>query len=323
MNVKKDLLHFIIKCILIPAAAVLLILRLNMIYEPINDENYWDLVKFDILENTYQDVQVANIGSSHGVYAFGDYDRIAERGYTCFNFANTSQSFDYDYALLKQYGYHMPAESVLFIPISYFSFNNEVVNAEEAEALSIRYYRILSPKNIPNYDPYTDLVTHKLPILSAGKDILKLFSKWIPNLSMMVYAADTEINMAAFITRAGDRYNRHFENKEELFMPERIEELYNIITYCQAHDITPVLITTPFSSYYYDLFPEEFREEFHSVIVTIAHDTSVNYYDYSNDERFRDHLDLFLDPDHLNEEGADYFIEVLTEEVSELKRFGF
>lgn len=320
------MIRFITKCILIPAAAAFLIYTLNKEYVPINNDNYWDLTKFDSLGTEYKDIQIANVGSSHGAYGF-DYTKFTEQGYSCFNFGNTSQSYNYDYALLKEYGNNILPGSVLFIPVSYFSFNDEVINETEREALSTRYYRILSPENIPDYDPYVDLVTYRLPILSAGKDITKLFSKWfpgLPGLSIIAHAAeDAGINVEEFAARASDRYSRHFDNKEEYFMPERIEELYDIIAYCREHDITPVLITTPFSGYYYDRVSAEFLEEFRSTVAAIASDTGVNYYDYSHDERFRDHLSLFSDADHLNEDGVRYFMEILTDEITELDRFGF
>lgn len=185
--------------------------------------------------------------------------------------------------------------------------------------MSIRYYHCLSPENIPDYDLYTDIVTNKFPILSAGEDILKLFPKL--NLSLIAFAAEDAIDEAAFANRAKERYSRHFDNKEEYFMPERIENLYEIIAYCKEHEITPVLITTPFSKYYRDLVSEEFLREFEDVITGIANDTGVNYYDYSYDARFRDNLAYFMDADHLNDEGAAYFMEILMEEVPELQRF--
>ena len=53
----------------------------------------------------------------------------------------------------------------------------------------------------------------------------------------------------------------------------------------------------------------------------IANDTSVNYYDYSHDDRFYNNLDYFSDSDHLNEEGAAYFTDILWNEVEELERY--
>jgi hypothetical protein len=316
IDMKKDVLRFAAKCICIPAAAVLIIYLLNIPYREIDDEKYMDLWNLRMLGNQINDVEIANIGSSHGAYDFV-YDELEEEGYSCFNFGNVSQTYNYDYAMLKEYGKYIDEGCLLFIPVSYFSFNNEVVNDTEAQALSVKYYHCLSPENMPDYDLFTDIVTTKLPILSAGEDILKLLPDF--NLSIVAFAADDGIDAEEFARRAQDRYDRHFNNKDEYFMPERIEELYTIIDYCREHDITPVLITTPFSKYYRDLVSDDFLQEFNETVTRIADDTGVSYYDYSDDPRFYDNLDYFSDSDHLNEEGAAYFMEILEDEVTEFR----
>jgi hypothetical protein len=316
INMKKDVLRFAAKCICIPAAAILIIYLLNIPYRKIDDEKYMDLWNLRTLGNQINDVEIANIGSSHGAYDFV-YDELQEEGYSCFNFGNVSQTYNYDYAMLKEYGKYIDDGCLLFIPVSYFSFNNEVVNDTEAQALSVKYYHCLSPENMPDYDLFTDIVTTKLPILSAGEDILKLLPDF--NLSIVALAADDGIDVAEFARRAQDRYDRHFNNKDEYFMPERIEELYTIIDYCREHDITPVLITTPFSKYYRDLVADDFLQEFNETVTKIADDTGVSYYDYSDDPRFYDNLDYFSDSDHLNETGAAYFMEILEDEVTEFR----
>lgn len=320
MKKKTDTLRFAVKCILFPAIAFWIIVLLNKPYQKIDASKYQDTLKFTTLEVEYDKVDLGNLGSSHGAYDF-DYTALQDRGYSCFNFANTSQSYNYDYAILKEYGDYMTPGSVMLIPVSYFSFNNEVINDTEAEAMSSRYYHFLSPKNIPDYDLYFDIVTNRLPILSAGEDILKLFPSL--QLSLIVYAAEEEpeINVEEFAARAADRYSRHFDNKENYFLPERIEDLYHIIEYCQEHEITPVLLTTPFSKYYRDLVSKDFLKEFNITIETIVSDTGVSYYDYSYDPRFRGNLSYFSDSDHLNGDGAVYFTQILVEEVPELQRF--
>ena len=318
MKKRYDIVRFALKIILIPAAAVLIIYLLNKPYKKIDNEKYWDIAKFSTLGTEYQEVCIGNVGSSHGAYDFS-YGNIISRGYSCFNFANTSQSYNYDYAVLKEFGHYMTNGSVLFIPVSYFSFNNEVTNSTEAEAMSIRYYHFLSPKNIPDYDPYVDIVTTRLPILSAGGDILQLFPTL--NATLTAHAANDGIDVEEFARRAQDRYSRHFDNKEEYFMPERIEELYDIIDYCIENDITPVLITTPFSKYYADQVSQDFLQEFQATVNMVVNDTDVNYYDYSHDGRFYENLEYFSDSDHLNETGAAYFTDILWDEVEELERF--
>ena len=312
-----DVSRFLLKCLLIPAAAIFIIYCLNKPYRRLNEEKYWDIAKFwHFDDDECPLIKVGNLGSSHGMYDF-NYETLEMQGYECFNFANTSQSYDYDYAVLKEYVQYMEEDSIMFIPVSYFSFNNEVVNETEAEAMSLRYYHFLSPENIPNYDPYIDITTNKLPILSAGEEILKLLPDF--KLSIIALAAeDNGIDMEEFTRRAQERYSRHFDNKEEYFLPERIQNLYDIINYCKEHDITPILITTPFSSYYQDLVSESFLQEFQETINTIVSDTSVGYYDYSCDDRFRDNLEYFMDADHLTEDGAAYFMEILTSEIPEI-----
>lgn len=329
---KKSFPVFLVKCIAIPTVAVLLLFLLNRSYRKIDDEKYMDMWDLWMLGNQINTVRLANVGSSHGAYDFV-YDSFTERGISCFNFGHTSQTYEYDLALLAEYGQYLDDGCVLLIPVSYFSFNNETANETEAQALSVKYYHYLSPQNMPNYDLFTDIVTNRLPILSAGEDLLKLLPK--TRLSLTVLAAEEaaavpemaeaaapqmdEAAVAEFANRAVQRFDRHFNNKEEYFLPEREEQLYAVINYCKEHKLTPVLITTPFSSYYNAPVPEDFLDRFYGTINRIASDTGVNYYDYSHDSRFSENLTLFSDSDHLNPEGAAYFMSILQEEVTELR----
>ncbi len=336
MSRNKSVPVFIIKCITIPAAAVLILFLLNIPYRKIDDAKYMDMWNLRMLGNQINEVEIANVGSSHGAYDFV-YDELTQDGYSCFNFGSVSQTYQYDLALLKEYGEHLDEGCVLFIPVSYFSFNNETVNGTEAQALSVKYYHCLSPKNIPDYDLYTDIVTTRLPILSAGEDLLKLLPEFSPSLKVFAAeeepageSAETEQNaaesvtmdetaVAEFANRAAMRYDRHFNNKENLFLPEREEQLLALIDYCKKHGLTPVLITTPFSSYYNAPVSEEFFDQFYSTVNRILSDTGVSYYDYSHDTRFSENLTYFSDSDHLNAEGAAYFMEIIAEEIPELR----
>ncbi len=323
MEKRNTVLIFIIKCIAIPAAAISILFLLNLPYREIDDAKYMDMWNLRMLGNQINEVEIANVGSSHGAYDF-IYDGLTEDGYSCFNFGSVSQTYQYDLALLQEYGSHLNEGCVVFIPVSYFSFNNETVNETEAQALSVKYYHCLSPKNIPDYDLYTDIVTTRLPILSAGEDLFRLLPSF--SLSLKAFAAEgspdggmDEAAVAEFANRAAMRYDRHFNNKENLFLPEREEQLLSLIDYCQKHGLMPVLITTPFSSYYNTQVSGEFLDRFYGTINRISSDTDVSYYDYSHDKRFQENLTYFSDSDHLNAEGAAYFMEIIAEEVPELR----
>ena len=326
-------------------------------------------------------IQLANVGSSHGQCAFSWDALAAERGYETFNFALTSQSFLYDYSLINMHKDDFADGSILFIPVSYFSFNEEATDPADQEAISVRYYRILSPQYNPDYSLYKDLVTVRFPVLSAGEEIFELFKPPVifPSLSEnkknITYAAEAGMadaavsdntadvsgssvgtpestsdaagdntgesdtnesgttesgtpeeiygaeTVAEFEARGLARYQRHFENKEEYFEEDKKQNLIDLIALCKERNITPVLITTPYTVYYNQYVSADFLYEFYSVINEIALEYGVSYYDYSHDERFQTNLKYFGDADHLNPDGAVYFTDLLTEEVAELKAY--
>ncbi len=363
----KPILKLILKLILIPTSALLIVFFLNKQSEKIIGQPYADTYKFMFIKDQ---VQISNVGSSHSEYAF-NYENLESEGYQCFNFALSSQTYDYDYALLNAYADHLAKGGIVFIPVSYFSFNNEVTNDDERESQSIRYYQFLSPSSIPDYNFYVDICTTRLPILSAGEDTLKLvklpdFSKLKEAFSSSVVtsvyteattvastetsttasaesstAADTAVsandvstaattvgstpapavNTVELQEKAVQRYERHFANKDSYFLEERKTELRQIIAFCQEHELTPILITTPYTPYYTDLVSEDFYKEFYQTIQTISEDTGAPYYDYSKDPRFQQNLSYFADPDHLNAVGSAYFTSLIEEDIPEFKEF--
>ena len=396
---------FIVKSVLAVCITFCCLFYLDMMYEQKVSTGMSEVNVFNFVPHN---IQLANTGSSHGQCAF-NWDTLAnERGYETFNFALTSQSFLYDYSLINMHKDDFADGSILFIPISYFSFNEEATDPADQEAISVRYYRILSPRYNPDYSLYKDLVTVRFPILSAGDEIFELFKPPIifPSLSEnkknITYAAEAgmadaaaeaaaespaetaadttdgatdgaeavsetlegtadaaastaaeptvsdntttpaDTNMASetgttesgtpeeiygaetvaeFEARGLARYQRHFENKDEYFEEEKKQYLIDLITLCKENNITPVLITTPFTVYYNQYVSADFLYEFYTVINDIALEYGISYYDYSHDERFQTNLKYFGDADHLNPDGAVYFTGLLTEEVAELKAY--
>ena len=370
---------FIVKSVLAVCITFCCLFYLDMMYEQKVSTGMSEVNVFNFVPHN---IQLANVGSSHGQCAFSWDALAAERGYETFNFALTSQSFLYDYSLINMHKDDFADGSILFIPVSYFSFNEEATDPADQEAISVRYYRILSPRYNPNYSLYKDLVTVRFPVLSAGEEIFELFKPPVifPSLSEnkknITYAAEARMadaavsdntadvsgssvenppestsdaagdntgesdtnesgttesgtpeeiygaeTVAEFEARGLARYQRHFENKEEYFEEDKKQNLIDLITLCKERNITPVLITTPYTVYYNQYVSADFLYEFYSVINEIALEYGVSYYDYSHDERFQTNLKYFGDADHLNPDGAVYFTDLLTEEVAELKAY--
>lgn len=315
----KQLLKFIAKCGIVSVLTLLLLFLLNYRYKQTMDDPYSDAHKFDFMNTVYNNIQISSIGSSHGEYSFYFEELTKQSGYECFNFAMSSQTYNYDYAILSMYKKNLADNGLMFIPVSYFSFNNEIINETEKEFLSAKYYTFLSPKYVPDYDLYVDLVTHIFPVLTAGEDITKIF----PKLSLKASAAEAPYvpTPEEFTQKGNSRYERHFADKEDFFLPERIDNLYDIIDFCRQKGITPVLITTPYTTYYSGLVSDLFKQEFYSTINTIAESTGTSYYDYSEDTRFSDHLEYFSDADHLNGDGSILFMDTIQKEIPEFRDF--
>lgn len=370
---------FIVNSVLAVCITFCCLFYLDMMYEQKVSTGMSEVNVFNFVPHH---IQLANVGSSHGQCAFSWDALAAERGYETFNFALTSQSFLYDYSLINMHKDDFADGSILFIPVSYFSFNEEATDPADQEAISVRYYRILSPQYNPDYSLYKDLVTVRFPVLSAGEEIFELFKPPVifPSLSEnkknITYAAEAGMadaavsdntadvsgssvenppestsdaagdntgesdtnesgttesgtpeeiygaeTVAEFEARGLARYQRHFENKDEYFEEDKKQNLIDLITLCKERNITPVLITTPYTVYYNQYVSADFLYEFYSVINEIALEYGVSYYDYSHDERFQTNLKYFGDADHLNPDGAVYFTDLLTEEVAELKAY--
>ena len=97
----KPLFRFTVKCLAVCGAALGILLLLNSRYQKVWENPYSDADKFQFMDSAYNDIQICNIGSSHGEYAFYYEDLSENSGYECFNFAMASQTFDYDYATMK------------------------------------------------------------------------------------------------------------------------------------------------------------------------------------------------------------------------------
>jgi hypothetical protein len=92
---------------------------------------------------------------------------------------------------------------------------------------------------------------------------------------------------------------------------------------CKESGFKPVLITTPLSESYLELFPEEMTRKFHQDLNDIrVNFPNVPYLDYESDERFYTHTELFYDSQHLNQAGGELFTLILAEDLQRLGLLG-
>jgi hypothetical protein len=271
--------------------------------------------------NVPEHIQLANIGSSHGTESF-DYSNVP---YTSFNFALTSQLFFYDYAILKQYITRFKKNAVLLIPISYFQITRKKIDFQDQRD---RYYHFLAGKYMDSYSIKKKLLI-SFPVLTTNPNILIEFIvndiSPVPPISP-AFKTMTEPELIEYCTAKHKAWNTDgkydFEAGEEGFFHNK-KLVSQIVEFCYANDIQPVLITTPITSILNNIYAEKspgFFDTFHRFTQELQETyPGLIYLDYSHDPRFENDFSLFGDGDHLNIIGRKKFTAIV---ISDLQTSG-
>lgn len=268
-------------------------------------------------------IDICNFGSSHGVHSY--YYEDLESKYTCYNFAMDSQSLSYDERLLDCYKNRLADHAVVIIDISYFAcWGIPESKSENFDSKNQRYYSVLSPKYIKEYDWYTDLIVNHLCSLNDGplkvvKEILR------PTTQTKSYPDNWDIVDQSKLredVKAACQRHIFMEKRDDdgnlIFNEEENQALYDMVRICRAHHATPIFVTVPYLKEYTDEIRNEdpdFYDQFYAWIYQLSAELGVEYYDYSLDERFIHDYSLFYNGDHMNSYGAKKFTKILYDEV--------
>ena len=283
--------------------------------------NLFCLRNYDPVEtiaNVPDGIQICNVGSSHGYFGFNYED--AARKYVCFNFALQSQSLRYDLKVLENYRDKIRNGAYVFVPASYFSFfGRPETQDENFESKNKRYYRFLRTDLIDKYDAWTYFYVRYFPSLNLQdfKDTVKRVLHKTSGDNRWDQEADSR-DMDGFA-----RYEYHVKSKldekgHRIFKQEAVDALRGIIAFCREIGATPVLVTPPYLHEYSGAVHEndpQFFTDFYGVIDGIVKETGIKYYDYSEDERFKDKYEYFFNSDHMNRKGARFFTNILLRET--------
>lgn len=271
-------------------------------------------------EDVPKNIQIANMGSSHAYYGLC-YDELEKYrgGVYSFNFALSGQVPTYDVRLLKMYKDNLMQGGICLIPVSYFSFVWQEEKIEGFEVKNSRYYRILDYKYIKNYSFEEDVRYNLLPGLYAGealldrnrnKDRIESFADEEREERWYHKALDMDVEENAKLA-----YQGQVSDWNNVILQEEIEAVYEMIALCREQNVTPVLITFPFTREFNDCADENLKPIFYDIIADIERETETVWYDYSKDTRFIDNKQYFMDSNHLNKIGAKYFTKIIKCEI--------
>lgn len=302
--------RFISKLIII----FLLLVIINLLYIR---TNYW---KSENNVNKFDDVpynlELGNVGSSHGLWDF-KYDSVPQ--IKAFNFALSSQAYYYDLQLLKKYFDHFEKNGVVLILISYF----DITRFPDYSMHRSRYYRILPKSSLDSWSLYEYICFKVFPIFSAKQKLLKIFHD-IPVEVMSPYYNRTtymdEKSLYKFCVKEHQRWTTPEAEGGRESYEMNLSEVSKMIDFCYAHELTPVLVTTPVTDVLNEIYEKDI--DFFPTFEQFSKDLlnkypGLIYLDYSRDEYFSKKHELFFDSDHLNNMGADEFTRTVIQDLQE------
>ena len=253
-----------------------------------------------------EQIQVANLGNSHGQcgFLYSNHPELA-----CVNLGFGSQSLEQDERVLLNYIDRFSKGATLYIPVTYPSLRGETADDGGFLSLNRRYYYFMRRDLIMDFS-WREWLEVKSPGL--------FISDWTSEYWKEDEFEIAEVRTADMIDIEADAeaaVKRHILSSQKdgayTLSEDKIACLERIVNLCREHDVTPILITTPFLREYNDLVPEEFLEVQQSFLTTFADEEDIQYLDYARDVRFIDRPDLFLNSDHLNEVGAMMFTDLI------------
>lgn len=291
---------------------IILMLPINNSFLKTN--GYRHLNDTDKFMNVENELEIINLGSSHGLNGF-NYSDLGVNG---FNMALAAQGFYYDYRILMQFSKHLKKDAVVLLPISYFS-PYQKYEGSKFESFNMRYYRFLNPEYIRFFNAVDYLRYKQFPVLFAGEHIKYIFSDRNTVHGDWEAIDYNKFGNEKIATEGETRANHHIDNIINVGIDNKeiaLNELKKAIEYCVENGFKPVLVTTPLHFEYKKHYDEIFLNEFMTDINNIQKDyPGLLYLDYS--EFMSRETELFMDSDHLNVNGRKVFTKSIIEDLKE------
>lgn len=293
----------------------------------------YDMGKFDSVP---ENLQVANLGSSHGYIAF-DYSIEEFKDKSCFNFALQQQTLDFDSAIFKQYINNFRENSLLIICLSPFETNG-TPNYETDVNSKLRYYDFLKPRYFGNFSlrewfsyKYLSLFSSPHPIKETVNILDNIrrnaFQKnksdfYFPTADLpaeVMGASYADVPPAEKEIQAS-KLVKHWVNTmppSRKGMESNFNYIDTILELCKARKIKTAVITTPISREVFNALDQEkayyplaaFMDELSSKYPKTLF---LNYTDLYFDAPF-----LLGDNNHLNRTGAKNFSKTLYKDLQD------
>lgn len=277
-----------------------------------NEVVFKDCRKF--WEMNVNDIEVVNLGSTSGVYDF-DYSCIDINGA---NWAVAPQTMVGDFAILQQYHDRLKRGATVIYPFCPFT---SISGA--AEYVEDRCYSFLDFNLIPNahYIRLNKILHIKespwlyYPICRIKSDIKYFLSPTkedYPKLDDSFMEKDSLNYLNCWKKQFGiGDLSKMFVGRNKLLYDKGVKLLNIISAYCKENHLRLIIVIPPMHQSLASLFSSEERINLIDNFVNEGIDSSVQYYNMMDDERFSNNISLFRNSYYFNPIGAKQYTDFL------------
>lgn len=274
----------------------------------------------ELENNKINNLKIINIGSSHTMYGI-KYPREL----MAYNLGLLDQMYDYDLKILKKFSNKFDKECIIIIPVSIFSFTGGL------KSNIYSYIHFLDKKDFLKMDKKEYILNKYFSITQPIKNIFKMLrylSSFVENKKIYKKYINYPQNLSLKERQREAVYTKKLHlgliHKEEVFENDfGMNQLKEILKFCENNNFNPILVSTPQTYLYNEEIGEKnYQERIYNNILEVEKQLGKKYLylDYSHDKKFENNLEYFFDDDHLNEKGAEYFTEIL---LNDIKSHGY
>ncbi len=265
-------------------------------------------------------VDIVSLGSSHGKYGLKLWEKNQ------MNLALESQGMYYNLKLLQKYESKIKKGAKIIIPISVFSFYEPNYESQEIKNDNYKnYINILNKNeigvNLKNSEYYLQKNFSILYPFSRLKETIKIIIEGIKegkfHKNKMFYIENYR----------GEKFKNNAKVHAKSHIPiEAISSVYGIeytkeiLKICEKNNWKLIYIIVPCHKFYV----EELEKIEKNIITQRIYDNldvinkEYKILDYIKDKRFYNSEEYFLNADHLNERGAEYFTQILLNDINKI-----
>jgi hypothetical protein len=296
---------------------------LNIIFKHTNayHNQFVDIIKFySISKEPNHSIDVVNLGSNAPKFDFDYSDVNNLKGE---NWAVGPETFEYDLILLRKFSEKLHKGSTVILPICPGKFFLSKFTTMDN---IVKYYSLLKPEEIPDYDKKQYICDYKYPLLFHPgnlKRILRDVKK--DNRLALDYnpmeCVDVSRDACLWIERCWNpEFGIDIENMKPLSEKNRravefnIEQVREICRFCKEQNLNLILSYLPLTKELGDKFSSEYiKTQMTDYVEDATRGYNVPLVDYMKDSRFN-HYQYYINSFFMNRIGAKKFTKIFIEE---------